>query len=85
MSKLRIGTTKLLNEVLANAQYGLAWMYANGDGVPKDNVQAFMWWDLAAAQGFIGAKTNRNTIEKKMTPAQLAEAQKLSREWKPKK
>jgi uncharacterized protein len=69
----------------ANAQFGLGWMYANGDGVPKNNVQAHMWYNLAAAQGFKGAKTNRNRIEKKMTPAQIAEAQKLSREWRPKK
>jgi TPR repeat protein len=68
-----------------NAQFVLGWMYADGDGVPKHNVQAYMWRNLAAAQGFKGAKTNRNTIEKMMTPAQIAEAQKLSREWKPTK
>jgi uncharacterized protein len=76
---------KAAEQDLTIAQYALAWMYANGDGVPADNVKAFMWWNLAAAQGFIGAKTNRNTIGKRMTRAQIAEARKLSREWKPKR
>ena len=60
-------------------------MYANGDGVPTDNIQAFVWWNLAAAQGFSGAKEHRTAIEKMMTRAQIAEARKLSREWKPKR
>lgn len=76
---------KAAEQGLAIAQYALAWMYANGDGVPTDNIQAFMWWNLAAAQGFIGAKEHRSAIEKMMTPAQIAEAQKLSRERKPKR
>jgi hypothetical protein len=60
-------------------------MYANGDGATKDNVHAFMWYNLAAAQGFIGAKTNRDLIGKIMTHAQIAEARKLSQEWKSKR
>ncbi len=30
------------------------------------------------------AVKNRDIVAKKMTPAQIAEAQKLAREWKPK-
>jgi hypothetical protein len=40
---------------------------------------------LAAAQGNESAKDARDAQEKSMTPAQIAEAQKLSREWKPTK
>jgi len=76
---------KAADQGLTISEYALAWVYANGDGVPTDNVRAFMWWNLAAAQGFIGAKTNRNTIGKRMIRAQIAEARKLSREWKPKR
>jgi uncharacterized protein len=76
---------KAAEQGLAISQYALAWMYAQGDGIPKDNVQAFMWWNLAVAQGFKGANEQRNAIEKMMTPAQIAEARKLSREWKPKR
>jgi hypothetical protein len=38
-----------------------------------------------AAQGDEIAKKARDAPETDMTPAQIAEAQKLSREWKPKK
>ncbi|MDA8634150.1 hypothetical protein N9L71_10395 [Verrucomicrobiales bacterium] len=45
---------------------------------------AYMWLNLAAASGDEDAKTFRKTVSKKMTSEQIAEAQKLSREWKPK-
>lgn len=44
-----------------------------------------MWLNLAAASGSAIAKTNKINLEKKMTPAQIAEAQQLVAEWKPKK
>jgi len=70
---------------LAEAQANLGTMYATGDGVPKDFVMAYMWCNLAAAQGDGIAKTNRDALGGDMTPAQIAKAQKLSREWKPSK
>jgi hypothetical protein len=76
---------------IANAQYTLGFMYAKGEGVPQDYVQAHMWFYLAAsrfsapeAQYRDLAVKNRDIIASKMTPAQLAEAQRLAREWKPK-
>ena len=46
-----------------------------------------MWWSLAAAEGDQKAAKNVTIIAKRMTPAQIPEAQKLAREWleKPKK
>jgi TPR repeat protein len=64
-----------------NAQYNLGYMYGNGDGVPEDIVLAYMWWNLAAAQGDEVAQENKDIIEQQMTRAQIAEAQRLSREW----
>ena len=69
----------------ASAQGNLGAMYSRGEGVPKDYVTAYMWRNLAAAQGDEIAKQARDALETPMTPAQIAEAQKLSREWKPKK
>ena len=44
-----------------------------------------MWLDIAAAQnGSIRIKNNRDIVSERMTAAQIAEAQKLAREWKPK-
>jgi len=60
-------------------------LLSEGEGVPQDFIQAHMWLNLAAASGSAIAKTNKINLEKKMTPAQIAEAQQLVAEWKPKK
>jgi len=75
---------KSANQGDSGGQSALGRMYANGDGVPKDLVMAYMWRYLAAAQGDEIAKKAREDLEKAMTPAQIAEGQRLSREWKPK-
>jgi hypothetical protein len=67
------------------AQYNLAYMYANGQGVPQDYIIAHMWFNLAAAAGEKGAAKNRDITAMQMTPAQIAEAQKLAREFVPKR
>jgi hypothetical protein len=41
-----------------------------------------MWFNLAVAGGLTDAAKNRETAATKMTPAQIAEAQRLAREWK---
>lgn len=68
----------------ASAQFNLGIMYHNGRGVAKDNVRAYMWANLAAAHGNEKAGELRELIAKKMTPAQIAEAQRLSSNWRPK-
>ena len=67
----------------ANAQIGLGVMYSAGTGVLQDYVRAHMWYNLAAAQGNKDAVKNRDRTASRMTQAQIAEAQKLAREWKP--
>lgn len=67
----------------ARAQYTLGVFYDNGLGVPQDRVTSYMWFDLSAAQGKEGAAAFRDLIARRMTPAQIAEAQKLAREKKP--
>jgi len=68
----------------ALAQFNLGRMYRTGQGVPQDYVQAHMWANLAAAQNHKNALVTRNLIAKKMSQSQIAEAQRLAREWKPK-
>ena len=64
----------------AFAQGQLGLMYAWGRGVLKDYIYAHMWGNIAATNGNeLGAKL-RDDFEKKMTPAQIAEAKKLARE-----
>ena len=76
---------------LRSAQHGYGYaedylgdMYAQGFGVPVDNVQAYFWHDRAAAQGVQNAAEKRDLIAKKLTPDEIAHAQKLAQEWKPK-
>jgi uncharacterized protein len=62
-----------------------------GQGVPQNYAAAQMWFNVAAARGNKDAVKGRDMVAAKMTPAQLAEAQKrrsaeaqkLAREWKP--
>jgi len=71
------------------AQRELGGLYANGQSVPQDFIQAYMWFYLAAAhaddtyaEDYAG--DFKDSLAEKMTPAQVAEAQRLAREWKPK-
>ncbi len=68
----------------AGAQFNLGIMYANGRGVPQNYVLAYMWSNLASAGGNAYGGKNRDEVAAKMTPAQIAEAQRLAAEWKPK-
>jgi hypothetical protein len=69
---------------LAAAQFDLATMYENGQSVPQDFVLAHMWFNLSASRGNQAAAFNRDELATSMNPAQITEAQKLARGWKPK-
>jgi uncharacterized protein len=68
----------------AVAQFNLGVMYGMGQGVPRDLVQAHMWLSLAAQQGDSEAQIEREKVAKMMTKSQLAEAERLAKQWKPK-
>ena len=63
----------------------LGWMYEEGHGVAQDYVQAHMWYNIASAQGHEPASKYRDRLSKKMPASQIAEAQKMAREWRPRK
>ena len=69
---------------VASAQYNLGLMFFKGQGVPRNYVRAYMWASLAAAQGVEESAKGVEFLEKEMAPAQIAEAQRLAREWTPK-
>ena len=68
-----------------NAQLSLGAMYYEGRGVPQNYIKAHMWLNLATAGGAKNARRDRDKLAARMTPAQIAEAQRLASEWKPKK
>jgi hypothetical protein len=69
----------------AEAQFLLAKKYRFGEGVPQDYVQSHMWVNLAASR--LTGETREAAVEARdnvaqiMTPEQIAEAQRLAREW----
>jgi TPR repeat protein len=63
------------------AQLLLGTMYEDGRGVPRDYVQAYKWYSLTSSQGDQTFLILRIRIAEQMTPAQIAKAQKLTREW----
>ena len=63
------------------AQFNLGFMYGTGEGIPKDYVQAYAWFNIAAAQGDETAKENLEIITKVMSTADIAKAQELSLEY----
>ena len=67
----------------AKGQALLGGMYVMGHGVPQDFVIGHMWLNLATAAGgkYVAETAEfRDRVAKEMTPAQIAEAQKLARE-----
>jgi TPR repeat protein len=80
---------KAADQGLVEAQYNLGMMYYNGRSVPEDYALAYMWLNLAASRAVDteirdGAIKARDLVAAKMTPDQIAEAQRMAREWVPK-
>jgi TPR repeat protein len=71
----------------SEAQYWLGICYQDGEGVPQDYVLAHMWFNLSASNG-VGEDQQRRAkarddVARRLTPQQLAQAQRLAKEWKP--
>ena len=65
--------------------YNLAIMYSAGQGVPQDAVEGHMWRSLAAARAPANSQKDymatRDAFASRLTPEQLADAQKRTHEW----
>ena len=63
------------------AQFRLGEMYLDGlGGLPKNLVQAHLWLSMAVTQGNHLAAIERDKVAMKMTPAQIADAQRLAQQ-----
>jgi TPR repeat protein len=69
----------------AAAQFVVAGIYERGDGVAQDSVEALKWATVAVDRASNDKRATyaetRDAIAKKLTPAQVAEAQERAREW----
>ncbi len=79
----------------ADAQFNLGLLYLDGTGLPKDFVRAHMWFDLAAS-GYAAhqnedwaienrdwAARNRSWLAGQMSTGDVAKAERMARQWKP--
>jgi TPR repeat protein len=72
------------------AQHQLGLAYYSGEAVRKEFVLAYMWFNLSATAAYTevanvffspAADEIRDDLEKELTPAEIAEGQRLTREW----
>lgn len=68
----------------AESQHNLGVCYTNGEGVPRDEVEAYKWFLLASVRGVESSKEARDQVEERLTPEQRAKGKKLAREFRPK-
>jgi len=66
---------------LNKARIALGEMARDGDGVPQNFVEAYAWFNLAAAEGWYPAPQERDRLAKLLQPDQLADAQRRSSEY----
>ena len=62
-----------------HAQFLLGVMSAKGAGVPRDNISAYVWLDLAARANFRNAAEARNRVAERLSAPELAEAQQRAK------
>ncbi len=66
------------------AQLVLGIVYADGRGVPKDLRKAFIWAGLSGQRGVRSAERLIRAILPQLSSDEVAQAQKIIRDWKPK-
>jgi uncharacterized protein len=84
MARMDISTEKAelaAQGSMPDALFELGMLYATGRDVAADLVSAHKWFNLAAARGNRSALSYRVELAREMSSDQIAEAQKLAREW----
>jgi hypothetical protein len=80
---------KAADQGLRTAQLNMGYMLLNGLGTPRNFVEAYKWLTLVeratASPPEMRAMAQRNLAKftRQMTPAEIAEGQRLATEWKP--
>ena len=83
-----VGLSAELGQTQAQALFG--YMHEHGEGIAQDFVKAHKWYNLAVSRLPSWneevreiAREGRDRVASRLADAQLAEAQRLAREWKP--
>ncbi|THD81787.1 MAG: Localization factor PodJS [Phenylobacterium sp.] len=69
---------------VVDSQYNLALLYESGSGVERDLAEAYKWFAVAAQGGDAQARAGAVDLEAKLSPAQLAAADKAAAGFRPK-
>lgn len=81
-------TRKAAEQGLPDGENAYGMCYAKGKGVPQSYLEAYKWFNLAAAQGGehnTDARINLSMAERNLSPEQIAQGQKLARDFRPHK
>ena len=69
-----------------DGQFRLGICFESGAGTDQNSTQAYMWYNLAAAsknkETAANARRNQAVLARRMSRDEIAEAQRMSREWK---
>ena len=76
---------KAADQGSCGAQYVLGVAYWRGEGVPENDIEAYKWLSLAAAQGSAESANQRDSLAQSMSREEVVEGQRLSREFVPRK
>lgn len=68
---------------VTEAQYAIGVSEATGLGVPADRTRGYTWLTLAEANGHAKAGTVRRALEARMSPAQMREAKRRAKRFRP--
>ena len=63
-----------------DAPNNIGVMHMIGLGVPRDFFKAHKWFSIAGTKDY-EARSNKKFTEKRLTPEQIAESERLAREW----
>lgn len=72
---------KAAEQGFSRAQINLGLMYEHGEGTSVDLVQAYFWYEMADSQGDGQAALAKQDVARKMTPAQVSDAQRQAKDY----
>jgi peptidoglycan hydrolase-like protein with peptidoglycan-binding domain len=64
------------------SQYMIGRLYASGTGVGRDDMRAYMWYDIAAANGYTPAASARDIVAGRLNAYQVEQARRMAAEWR---
>lgn len=75
-------TVRAANRGVVGAQFNAGFMTARGLGTPRNPVEAYKWFSLAAQQRYPAAAKNREVIRSQLTPEELQKAKTLVQDFR---